>query len=310
MWFSKTHLPLEGKLAIITGASQGLGAELASKLYQKNCSVILIARRENKLIQQAERIKLLHGEKKDVLLEYITTNVSDYEDCEKLWEQLSLKNLDPDYYFSCVGGATCKLFTDLTKEELANGVQSNYMSTLNPIHAGVKQTITGKERFSLKKRHIVMFSSVAGVYPLIGYSQYGPLKSALLALSFTLRQELSPYNYRISCVLPGNFQSEGFEEEEKTKPSITKTIEGPSSPMSVSQCADIVLDRLDRGYDIIYTDLIGWVLGSAALGPHPRVLGLLQVIVSFIFLLIAPIASIVVDNDINKFFKEEDKKKK
>lgn len=310
MWFTKTHLPLEGKLAIITGASQGLGAEIASQLYQKDCSVILIARRETQLKEQIERIKSLHGEKDNVEIDYIAINVSNYDDCVKLWKTLASRKMDPDYFFSCVGGATCKLFTDLNKDELANGIQSNYVATLNPIHAGVKQTIEGKDRLSMKKRHIIMFSSVAGVYPLIGYAQYAPLKSALLTLSFTLRQELGPYNYRVSCVLPGNFQSEGFEEEERTKPTITKSIEGSSPVISVSECADIVLSKLDRGFDIVYTDLIGWVLGSASLGAHPRVFGVLQIIISFIFLIIAPIASMFVESDINKFYKDEDKKRK
>lgn len=312
MWFLKSHLPTEGKLALITGASQGLGAELASKLYLRNCSVIMVARRESKLIEQIERIKQLHGDKQNTSIDYITTNVSDYDDCVKLWDSLADKNQDPDYFFCCVGGAICKLFPDLSKEELENGIQSNYVSSLNPIHSGVKLVLKinqNKTRKEFKQRHIILMSSVAGVYPLIGYSQYGPLKTALLSLSFTLRQELMAYNYRISCVLPGNFASEGFEEEEKTKPVITKKIEGLSVPISVSECADKVLNGLDRGYDIVYTDFIGWVLGSASLGAHPRVLGLFQVIVSFIFLLIAPVASMVVNSDISSFFKAEDKKR-
>lgn len=310
MWFTKTHLPTEGKLALITGASQGLGAELASKLYERNCSVIMVARTETKLKHQIDEIKQKHGEK--ATIEYITTNVSDYDECVKLWDLLADKNQDPDYFFCCVGGAVCKLFPDLSKEELKTGIQSNYLSTLNPIHTGVKSVLKAnrtKNRKEFKRRHVILISSVAAVYPLIGYCQYGPLKSALLSLSFTLRQELMEYNYRVSCVLPGNFASEGFEIEERTKPSITKTIEGSSVPISVSKCADLVLNGLDRGYDIVYTDLIGWVLGSASLGANPRVLGFLQVIVSFIFLIIAPIANLVVNNDIKNFFKAEDKKR-
>ena len=57
MWFSKSNFPIEGKTAIIIGASQGVGADIASKLYSKNCSVILVARTESKLQQQVSRIK-------------------------------------------------------------------------------------------------------------------------------------------------------------------------------------------------------------------------------------------------------------
>ena len=84
------------------------------------------------------------------------------------------------------------------------------------------------------------------------------MKSAIESLSIILRQELSPYNYRVTCVFPGNFQSEGFEEEQKTKPDITKKIEGPSNPIPGDECARLIIDQLDKGYDSITTDFIGW----------------------------------------------------
>ena len=43
MWFSKTNFPVEGKTALIVGASQGIGVNLAERLYEKNCSTILVA---------------------------------------------------------------------------------------------------------------------------------------------------------------------------------------------------------------------------------------------------------------------------
>lgn len=311
MWF-KSQLPLANKQAVITGASQGLGAELALQLYSQDCSVFLVSRRANVLAQQVERIKKLHGEKPNVTIEYLAVDVCNYDECVDMWHQLSSKGFDADYLFSCVGGAVCKLFTDLTEQELSKGIQTDYVSALYPIHTGVKQVLKDNQsikRSEYKKRHMIIFSLAAAVYPLIGYSQYAPLKSALMSLSMTLRQELSPYNYRVSCVLPGNFQSEGFEEEEKTKPSITKQIEGSSVPITIEKCASGVLTSLSKGYDIVYTDLIGWVLGSASLGAHPRTMGFFQVIISFIFLIIAPIISLFIDRDIESFFKEQDKKR-
>ncbi|EGV63114.1 3-dehydrosphinganine reductase [Yamadazyma tenuis] len=313
MWFTKTHLPLENKLALITGASQGLGSELAAQLYEKNCSVVLVSRRANKLSEQVEAIVKKHGKKDTVTITYLAVDVCDYDQCVNMWKTLASDKRDPDYFFSCVGGAICKLFPDLTQAELSKGVQTDYLSTLYPVHAGVKQVIKSNEtleRSAYKKRHIIIFSSAAAVYPLIGYSQYAPLKSALMSLSLTLRQELSPFNYRVSCVLPGNFQSEGFEEEEKTKPVITKKIEGASTPIAVDKCAQGILTSLDRGYDIVYTDLIGWVLGSASLGAHPRVLAFFQIIISLVFSMVAPIVSLFIDSDISSFFREQDKKRK
>jgi ribitol 2-dehydrogenase/3-dehydrosphinganine reductase len=107
----------------------------------------------------------------------------------------------------------------------------------------------------------------------------------------------------VSCIFPGNFQSEGFEEEQKTKPEITKTIEGPSNPIPGSECADIVLDQLAKGYDTVTTDFVGWVLGCSVLGVLPRNWSLFQIIVSFVFLVVSPIATWSIYRDVVKYFK-------
>lgn len=298
---------VNGKTALITGASQGLGLELASRLYAKNCSVILVARRDELIQKHVVDIIGRHGQ--GPLIKAIAADVSDYDQCVKLWQRLDDDGIDPDVIFCCVGSTISKLFGDLSGDELSLGINTNYTTTLYPVHTQFKQALKKtQDRKQFKHRHVVILSSVAAVYPLIGYSQYAPMKAALMALSLTLRQELVPYNYRISCVFPGNFASEGYAEEEKTKPAITKKIEGPSKAISVAECADKVLDGLDRGYDVVFTDLIGWVLLSASLGAYPRYLGFFQVIVSFIFLIIAPILSFFVDRDIESFFKKKDKK--
>lgn len=303
-------LLVQDKLALITGASQGLGLELAEKLYKKGCSVILVARREAVIQKEAERIKSTHGKFSNTV-DFIACDVSDYQQCQQMWEKLAEDGKDPDFIFNCVGGSVCKLFSDLTGDELSLGINTNYAATLFPIHAGIKQVFAdnqNKHRKEFKHRHIIIFLSVAGVYPLIGYSQYAPLKMALTALSLNLRQELTPYNYRVSCIFPGNFDSEGYQEEERTKPSITKKIEGPSAAISTSKAADIILRDLDHGYDVSYTDTIGWILSSASLGTNPRYWSVLQIIVNFLFSIIAPLASMVVDRDIEGYFKEKDKK--
>ncbi|CAG87745.2 DEHA2E04576p [Debaryomyces hansenii CBS767] len=306
MLFSNNKIHAEGKLALIVGASQGLGADLALKLYQQNCSVILVARTETKLVAQIERIQSSSPEN-NATLSYKCCDASNYEDCVKLWNDLIVdQKQDPDFIFCCAGSSIPKLFSDLTAKDFAIGINTNYTTSLNITHTGFKQVLGQFSDLSCdqyKKRHVIFVSSVVSFYPFIGYSQYAPLKSAIQSLSIILRQEMGPFNYRVSCVFPGNFQSEGYEEEQKTKPSITKSIEGSSKPISGEDCADIILNQLNRGYDTVTTDFIGWLLGCSVLGVLPRSWGFFQVIVSFIFSIIAPIANYVVYRDVLKFFK-------
>lgn len=330
MWFSKNKFIPEHKTAVVIGASQGLGADIALSLYQRNCNVILVARTESKLKAQVARIKKTRassaeeksesiskpGEQtqnkqacvkrgsslsldatlltKKPLLEYYVCDVSDYKKCVEMWTILMDKmKLDPDFIFSCAGSSVPKLFIDLSGKEIAAGMSINYLTAANVVHAwhkAVLQRNAGKLSKTMKQRHIILFSSVTASFPFIGYGQYAPAKAALSTLSLVLRQELMYYNYRVSCVHAGNFASEGYEEENKIKPEITKDIEGPSDAISTIECCDLVFDKLAKGYDSIYTDFIGWVLGLSVLGTHPRCWGFFQIFMLLIFLIIEPIA--------------------
>lgn len=310
MWWSKLHFQPAGKTALLIGASQGIGSDLALRLYEQNCTVILVARTESKLKSQVARIVQAAGEKTNSkgenAIEYAVCDVADYDQCADLWTNLvAARDIDPDFIFCCAGSSVPKLFGDLTGKELAGGMSVNYLTAVNAVHAGHKAVLAkyGKIRPEHhKKRHVILFLSTVAVYPFIGYAQYGPAKAAIVALSIILRQELSPYNYRITTVFPGNFESEGFAEEQLTKPEITKTIEGPSKPIPSIECCDMVLDKLSKGYDLIYTDFIGWLLASLVLGVNPRCWSFFQIIVSFLFLIVGPLANYVVYLDVKKFF--------
>jgi short-subunit dehydrogenase len=308
MYFSKSHFQPQGKCALVVGASQGLGAELGRQLYARGCTVILVARTEAKLksvVAEIEKEKFEAGDPKAL---YIAADVSKYDQCLQLWQQVDERGLDPDFIFCCAGSTVCKLFEDLTGADLAQGVNINYMTALNVTHSGFRHVLS--KGAIEKKRHVIFFSSIVSFFTFAGYSQYAPLKSALESLSISLRHEMGPYGYRISCVFAGNFASEGFAEEQKTKPQITKDIEGPSKPIPTEECAEIVIDRLSKGYDSITTHTIGWLLGCSVLGMRPRQWGFFQIIVSFLFLLIAPIANWVIYRDVEKYYKKRSEAKK
>lgn len=309
MYFSTKHFQPAKKTALIVGASQGLGVEFAKRLHAADCLVILVARRENiisELAAQLNAAELPHGH--TAAASHVACDVSEYDHCVALWKTILVdRNQDPDFIFCCVGSSIPKLFTDLTASDLKSGFNTNYVTALNISHTGFKKIhdlADGRPNDSYKKRHLIFFSSVAAFYPFIGYAQYSPSKAAVSTLSCLLRQELGPYNFRVTCVFPGSFASEGYEEEEKTKPSITKEIEGASKPIPVDECADLIISQMSKGYDTITTDFIGWLLGCSVLGVLPRNWGFFQIIVGLLFLIIEPIASWVVLGDVRKFYKK------
>ncbi|CCF57410.1 hypothetical protein KAFR_0C04190 [Kazachstania africana CBS 2517] len=309
---------LEDQTVLITGGSQGLGKQFAIKYYQesRNSKIIIVSRAASKLskviqeiTKQEDAIELSEKTTQSVIsanrIFYIPCDISIYASVSGMFEILQSINLLPTQILQCAGGSTPKLFKDLTSEELSGGVQMNYLTSLNIAHHAAKLLTS-------KKIHLIFFSSATAFFPFIGYSQYAPLKASLRALVSILRQELP--NFRISCVYPGNFDSEGFKIEELTKPEITKEIEGPSYPISCEECCDKIIWWLEKGYDDVTTDTIGWILMSIDLGLNKNVYGrsflyILQLILgALINLIIVPFYMLFCSYQIKSWFNKQEKK--
>lgn len=265
--FLSHKFPVEHQTLLVTGGSQGLGKQFARKYFAEGTAntVIVVSRSAAKLAaavkditgQDAQELTVdLEFDSKERNMFYIPCDLSDYHATERMYELLLERNLSPTQVMLCAGGSTPKLFKDLTGDELVTGVQVNYMTCLNLAH------VLTRKHSSLP--HVIFFSSETAFFPFIGYSQYAPMKQSIKALVMILRQEFP--ESRISCVYPGNFESEGFEVETLTKPEITKSIEGASTPISCDECCNKIVYWLDKGYDDITTDFIGWVLMSTDMG--------------------------------------------
>ncbi|CDO95284.1 unnamed protein product [Kluyveromyces dobzhanskii CBS 2104] len=261
-----------GQVILISGGSQGLGESFAKRFVQgensgssddTNNKVIIVSRSESKLQKACERIGVdgisleqyvqgkdqnKNGNENGACLVYHSCDISSYTSVEAMFALLRKSELIPTQVYMCAGGSIPKLFVDLTPEELQNGITMNYTTAVNLSHVSLKHNVP----------HLLFFSSEVAFFPFIGYSQYAPLKQSIRSLVSVLRQEHS--DKRITCVYPGNFQSEGYDLENMTKPSITKEIEGPSHPVTAAECRDKIISSINWGLDEITTDSIGWIL--------------------------------------------------
>lgn len=258
---------LKNQVVLIAGGSQGLGKAFASKFYNEgsNNKVIVVSRSRTKLQNAVcdvsglktapELLPDTEIPKNGNHIWYSPCDLAEYAQVEKLYESLKACSLEPTQVLLCAGGSTPGLFKDLQGPELELGVRVNYMTCVNLAHIAVCHWPTS---------HLVFFSSEVAFFPFIGYSQYAPLKQSIKSLVAILRQECP--QQRISCVYPGNFNSEGYVLENETKPAITKEIEGPSDAISCQECCARICKTLISGYDDVTTDLIGWVLMSTDMG--------------------------------------------
>lgn len=304
---------LEDQIVLITGGSQGLGKQFAHKYLNETTrsKIVVVSRSANKL---QDAIKDIGGEPRRLQKTNLLDNHNDriwYTACDlsvptavnELFETLFECKLLPTQILACAGGAAPKLIADSTGRELEIGVQNNYLTALYISH---------KVAQLLPHCHLILFSSEAAFFPFIGYSQYTPMKVAVKSLAFILRQELP--EARVSCIYPGNFLSEGYAIEETTKPSITKEIEGSSEAITSAECCNKIVWWLEKGYDDITSDFIGWILMSLDMGLNKNnnnsFLWIAQLIIGVIGnLLIVPIYMVFLSWDIKKWHKKQQTKR-
>jgi len=109
-------------------------------------------------------------------------------------------------------------------------------------------------------RKIVFTASLLSFSAILGYASYAPAKAAIRQLADTLREECILYDIDIHCSFPANILSPGFQEEEKTKPDITRKMEGTAGAETPEVVAERIITRLERGHKSITYEFTGTML--------------------------------------------------
>jgi 3-dehydrosphinganine reductase len=113
---------------------------------------------------------------------------------------------------------------------------------------------------SSPNRKIVFTASLLSFSAIPGYAAYAPAKAAIRMLADTLREECILYDIDIHCSFPAGILSPGFEIEEKTKPEITKKMEGSAGAETPENVARWIIERLERGHHMITYEFVGTML--------------------------------------------------
>lgn len=192
---------LKNKVAIITGASSGIGYATSLTLSKAGIRVAVGARRTEKLQELEKQIIKNNGE---ILIQ--KTDVTRKSDCDSLVDTVIEKWGKVDVLINNAGLMPLSYFKSGKVEEWEQMVDVNIKGVLYCTSAVVPYMI---ER---KSGQIINISSVAGRIVFAGGSVYCATKHAIAALSEGLRKELSPtYNIRVTCIEPGAVETELLE---------------------------------------------------------------------------------------------------
>lgn len=194
-------MELKGKVALVTGASSGIGAATAKKLAAHGVSVGLAARRLDRLQTLVSGIEAAGGQAMALEMD-----VTDQASVSAGVATLHKRYGRIDIAFNNAGLMPISDIASLKLDEWHRMVDVNVKGLLNTV-AAVLPVMQ-----SQKSGHIINTSSIAGRKTFPGLGVYCATKHAVAAFSDILRMEISPkFNIRVTTLQPGAVESELFE---------------------------------------------------------------------------------------------------
>lgn len=193
MIFITNNIMITGKVALVTGASSGIGYATAIALAKAGAKVAICARRTDKLAQLEEEIKKIGTE---VLVQKVDVTVR--SECESFAKKVLNEWNSIDILVNNAGLMPLSFIKNLKVDEWDQMIDVNIKGVLYCTAAVILHM---KEK---KSGHIINISSVAGRLVFPAGSVYCATKHAITAFSEGLRQELSARsNIRVTCIEPG-----------------------------------------------------------------------------------------------------------
>ncbi len=194
---------LQGSVALVTGASSGIGAATAQALAAEGAAVVLVARRADRLDELTEKIRAFGGSALP-----IEADVTDRQNAESVVARTVAEFGSLDILINNAGVMLLGPIVDAPLEEWERMVNVNLLGLLYCAKAAVPHLLEAAEKGSRGAADLVNISSVAGRVARQGAGVYNATKFAVGAFSESLRQEVTKRHVRVSLVEPGAVATE------------------------------------------------------------------------------------------------------
>jgi NADP-dependent 3-hydroxy acid dehydrogenase YdfG len=240
-------LSLRGTVALVTGASSGIGEATARELATRGATVALVARRIDRLKVLAEEITQAGGTAAP-----IEADVTDYEQVREAVEQTVRDLGHLDILINNAGVNRPNPIEDTPVADLDFVVRVNLIGSLYCAHAALPHLLRAAESQPRQVADLVNISSLAGRNYRKGSAVYGATKHAVNAYSECLRQEVAGRRVRVSVVASGAVATDLFP------PAVWKEhlVERGSTPVQPEDVADAICYAVTRPAHIAVGDVL------------------------------------------------------
>jgi 3-oxoacyl-[acyl-carrier protein] reductase len=186
------------KVAIVTGATRGIGRAIALELAGLGAKVAF-----NYLISQDEaRLLLEEIERLGSQGLSFKGNVKDYQTCREFVEQVRNYFGSLDFLVNNAGKTSDKAFMLMDKEEWQDVIDTNLTGYFNMSRSVIVTFL------KQKSGSIVNISSISGISGIARQVNYSASKAGIIGLTKALAKEVAPYKIRVNCVAPGYVETD------------------------------------------------------------------------------------------------------
>ena len=190
--------PSTSSAALVTGASSGIGEEIARQLAARGHNVILVARREARLRELARTLAAEH----DVRAESIALDLGSQEARDELETRIGALGLDVEVLVNNAGFGDSGHVHSVEADRLTAMVRLN-CEALVDLQARYSEAMVERGRGA-----IINVASTAAFQPIPGTATYAATKAFVLALSEGTHSELAPRGVAVTAVCPGPVKTE------------------------------------------------------------------------------------------------------
>lgn len=231
---------LENELALVTGASSGIGAEFARQLAAEKVNLVLTARRRDRLEALAAELAAKHG----VQATAIEGDLNTAEGPDQLVERLTSAGQMPSILINNAGFGFYGPLLEQSADEIDAMIQVNVraLTVLSRRLAG--------PMIERRRGAILNVASFAALAPIPRYAVYSGAKAYVVAFSQALRHELLPSGIHVSVICPGFTKTEFFDVSGHERTTLMR-----ATGLTVEQVAAAGIIGLKRGTFLIVP---GW----------------------------------------------------